>query len=123
MWGATMLDQLMCRVSFKRLNYDGIYTPPSENGTLVFPGNLGVFEWGGMSVNPDRQVAVMNPIGLPFVSRLIPEDPNRAETAKVQELSKVFSQCMAYLMVWKSAHSYLHLVYLVNNQLGVMLLA
>ncbi|MFI7919257.1 membrane-bound PQQ-dependent dehydrogenase, glucose/quinate/shikimate family, partial [Acinetobacter baumannii] len=44
MWGATMLDQLMCRVSFNRLNYDGIYTPPSENGTLVFHGNLGVFE-------------------------------------------------------------------------------
>lgn len=77
MWGATMFDQLMCRIIFKRLNYDGIYTPPSENGTLVFPGNLGVFEWGGMSVNPDRQLAVMNPIGLPFVSRLIPMDPNR----------------------------------------------
>lgn len=82
MWGATMFDQLICRVSFHRLNYDGIYTPPSENGTLVFPGNLGVFEWGGMSVNADRQVAVMNPIGLPFVSRLIPADPNRQETAK-----------------------------------------
>lgn len=77
MWGATMLDQLMCRIIFKRLNYDGIYTPPSENGTLVFPGNLGVFEWGGMSVNQDRQVALMNPIGLPFVSKLIPEDANR----------------------------------------------
>jgi len=82
MWGATMFDQLVCRVYFHRLNYDGIYTPPSENGTLVFPGNLGVFEWGGMSVNADRQVAVMNPIGLPFVSRLIPADPNRKETAK-----------------------------------------
>ncbi|NNH01337.1 glucose/quinate/shikimate family membrane-bound PQQ-dependent dehydrogenase [Acinetobacter sp. ANC 5414] len=82
MWGATMFDQLMCRVYFKSLNYDGIYTPPSENGTLVFPGNLGVFEWGGMSVNQDRQVALMNPIGLPFVSRLIPEDPNRKQTAK-----------------------------------------
>ncbi len=58
-----------------------------------------MFEWGGMSVNPDRQVAVMNPIGLPFVSRLIPADPNRAQTAKVQVLSKVFSQCMAYRMV------------------------
>jgi len=78
MWGATMLDQLMCRVMFHRLNYDGIYTPPSENGTLVFPGNLGVFEWGGMSVNRDRQVALMNPIGLPFVSKLVPQDPNRA---------------------------------------------
>ncbi|APV34518.1 glucose/quinate/shikimate family membrane-bound PQQ-dependent dehydrogenase [Acinetobacter soli] len=82
MWGATMFDQLMCRVSFKRLNYDGIYTPPSENGTLVFPGNLGVFEWGGMSVNQDRQVAVMNPLALPFVSRLIPMDPNRPQKAK-----------------------------------------
>ncbi len=82
MWGATMFDQMICRVSFKKLNYEGIYTPPSENGTLVFPGNLGVFEWGGMSVNPDRQIAVMNPIGLPFVTKLIPEDPNRKQTAK-----------------------------------------
>ncbi|MEB3753669.1 glucose/quinate/shikimate family membrane-bound PQQ-dependent dehydrogenase [Acinetobacter sp. MD2(2019)] len=82
MWGATMFDQLACRIYFKKLNYNGIYTPPSENGTLVFPGNLGVFEWGGMSVNVDRQVAVMNPIGLPFVSRLIPEKADRAETAK-----------------------------------------
>lgn len=120
MWGATMLDQLMCRVSFKRLNYDGIYTPPSENGTLVFPGNLGVFEWGGMSVNPDRQVAVMNPIGLPFVSRLIPADPNRAQTAKVRELSRAYNRCTAYRMVLKLAHSYLRLVYLVNNRLGAM---
>ncbi len=82
MWGATMFDQMMCRISFKKLNYEGIYTPPSENGTLVFPGNLGVFEWGGMSVNPDRQIAVMNPIGLPFVTKLIPENPNRPQTAK-----------------------------------------
>jgi quinoprotein glucose dehydrogenase len=82
MWGATMLDQLMCRVIFKRLNYDGIYTPPSENGTLVFPGNLGVFEWGGMSVNRDRQVALMNPIGLPFVSKLVPENPDRPQAEK-----------------------------------------
>jgi quinoprotein glucose dehydrogenase len=82
MWGATIVDQLLCRIYFKRLNYEGIYTPPSENGTLVFPGNLGVFEWGGMSVNPDRQIAVANPIGLPFVSTLIPVDPNREQTAK-----------------------------------------
>jgi quinoprotein glucose dehydrogenase len=82
MWGATMIDQLVCRIYFKSLNYEGIYTPPSENGTLVFPGNLGVFEWGGMSVNTDRQVAVMNPIGLPFVSKLIPVDPNREQLVK-----------------------------------------
>ncbi|MBF7683228.1 glucose/quinate/shikimate family membrane-bound PQQ-dependent dehydrogenase [Acinetobacter sp. B5B] len=82
MWGATMFDQLYCRIYFKKLNYQGIYTPPSENGTLVFPGNLGVFEWGGISINPDRQVAVTNPLALPFVSRLIPQDPNREIAAK-----------------------------------------
>lgn len=82
MWGATMFDQLMCRIIFKGLNYEGIYTPPSENGTLVFPGNLGVFEWGGLSLNSDRQIAVMNPLALPFVSKLKREDENRAETIK-----------------------------------------
>lgn len=72
MWGATMYDQLVCRVMFHRLRYEGIYTPPSLQGTLVFPGNLGMFEWGGIAVDTDRQIAIANPIALPFVSRLIP---------------------------------------------------
>lgn len=76
MWGGTMADQLLCRINFNQLNYEGIYTPPSENGTLVFPGNLGIFEWGGISVNQDRQVGVMNIIALPFVSKLYLKDPN-----------------------------------------------
>ena len=75
MWGATMFDQLVCRVIFHRLRYEGIFTPPSVQGTLVFPGNLGMFEWGGISVDPHRQVAVANPMALPFVSRLIPRGP------------------------------------------------
>ncbi|MDR8310438.1 membrane-bound PQQ-dependent dehydrogenase, glucose/quinate/shikimate family, partial [Acinetobacter baumannii] len=71
MWGATMFDQLVCRVIFHQLRYEGIFTPPSEQGTLVFPGNLGMFEWGGISVDPNRQVAIANPMALPFVSKLI----------------------------------------------------
>lgn len=75
MWGATMFDQLVCRVMFHSLRYEGIFTPPSEQGTLVFPGNLGMFEWGGIAVDPNRQVAIANPIALPFVSKLIPRGP------------------------------------------------
>ena len=82
MWGATMFDQLYCRAYFKTLNYEGTYTPPSENGTLVFPGNLGVLEWGGISINADRQVATMNTLALPFVSKLVPQDPNRKIKAR-----------------------------------------
>ncbi|WP_308823384.1 membrane-bound PQQ-dependent dehydrogenase, glucose/quinate/shikimate family [Sodalis praecaptivus] len=72
MWGATMFDQLVCRVMFHKLRYEGIFTPPSEQGTLVFPGNLGMFEWGGVAVDPHRQVMIANPMAQPFVSRLIP---------------------------------------------------
>ncbi|GAA3884887.1 glucose/quinate/shikimate family membrane-bound PQQ-dependent dehydrogenase [Gibbsiella dentisursi] len=75
MWGATMFDQLVCRVIFHRLRYEGIFTPPSEQGTLVFPGNLGMFEWGGIAVDTDRQIAIANPMALPFVSKLIPRGP------------------------------------------------
>ncbi|MFP1918100.1 glucose/quinate/shikimate family membrane-bound PQQ-dependent dehydrogenase [Lonsdalea quercina] len=76
MWGATMYDQLVCRVMFHQLRYEGPFTPPSEQGTLVFPGNLGMFEWGGISVDTDRQIAIANPMALPFVSRLIPRGPH-----------------------------------------------
>ncbi|QHM72717.1 glucose/quinate/shikimate family membrane-bound PQQ-dependent dehydrogenase [Mixta intestinalis] len=75
MWGATMFDQLVCRVIFHRLRYEGPFTPPSEQGTLVFPGNLGMFEWGGIAVDTDRQIAIANPMALPFVSKLVPRGP------------------------------------------------
>jgi len=76
MWGATMYDQLMCRIIFHRLRYEGTFTPPSIQGTLVFPGNLGMFEWGGLAVDTDRKIAIANPISLPFVSRLVPRGPD-----------------------------------------------
>ncbi len=75
MWGATMVDQLVCRILFKSLRYEGPFTPPSTQGTLVFPGNLGMFEWGGLAVDPVRQVAFANPIAIPFVSKLVPRGP------------------------------------------------
>ncbi|AYN30340.1 glucose/quinate/shikimate family membrane-bound PQQ-dependent dehydrogenase [Buttiauxella sp. 3AFRM03] len=75
MWGATLYDQMVCRIIFHNLRYEGIFTPPSEQGTLVFPGNLGMFEWGGISVDPNRQVAIANPMALPFVSKLMPRGP------------------------------------------------
>jgi quinoprotein glucose dehydrogenase len=80
MWGATPFDQLACRILFRRLRYEGPFTPPSLQGTLVFPGDFGMFEWGGLAVDPDRQIAIANPMSIPFVSRLIPrgdENPSK----------------------------------------------
>jgi len=76
MWGATIFDQLTCRILFHRLRYDGTFTPPSLQGTLVFPGNLGMFEWGGVAVDPVRQIVIANPIAIPFVSQLVRRGPD-----------------------------------------------
>jgi len=72
MWGATIFDQLACRILFHRMRYEGTFTPPSLQGTLVFPGNLGMFEWGGVAVDPVRQIVIANPMAVPFVSQLLP---------------------------------------------------
>lgn len=85
MWGATIYDQLVCRIIFHRLRYDGIFTPPSQQGTLVFPGNLGMFEWGGISVDEQRQIAIANPMALPFVSRLVPRSASNPAAPKEGE--------------------------------------
>lgn len=72
MWGATLFDQVMCRINYHRLNYEGRYTPPSLKGSIIHPGNFGVFNWGSVAVDPVRQVMFGMPTYLPFTSRLVP---------------------------------------------------
>lgn len=72
MWGATPFDLLACRILFRSYRYQGRYTPPSEQGTIVHPGNFGVFNWGSVAVDPVRQVVFAPPDSLAFFSKLIP---------------------------------------------------
>jgi quinoprotein glucose dehydrogenase len=82
MWGGTPLDQLWCRIKFRSLRYEGMFTPPSLQGSLVFPGNFGVFDWGGVSVDPVNQVMIVNPNYMAFTSRLIPKSEQSSEESK-----------------------------------------
>lgn len=80
MWGASLIDQMMCRIQFKKLRYEGRYTAPSLQGTLVYPGNFGTFNWGSVAVDPQRQVMFGMPTYLAFVSTLIPRDQLKGDT-------------------------------------------
>ena len=75
MWGGTILDQMACRIEFHHLRYEGRFTPPSTQGSLIYPGNFGTFNWGGVAVDPQRQAAFTTPTYLAFVSTLVPR-PN-----------------------------------------------
>ena len=71
MWGATPLDQLWCRIRFLGSRYEGKFTPQSEQGALNYPGNFGVFNWGGMSLDTRRGVLVVNASYFPWYLQLI----------------------------------------------------
>jgi quinoprotein glucose dehydrogenase len=72
MWGVSLLDQLYCRIRFHALRYEGQYTPPSQQGTLVYPGNFGVFNWGSVAVDPTRGVMFGMPTYLAFTVQMVP---------------------------------------------------
>jgi quinate dehydrogenase (quinone) len=74
MWGITPFDQMWCRIEFKKLRYEGHFTPPSTQGTLQFPGNAGGFNWGSVAIDEDRQLLVAHPMLMSNRLRLYPRD-------------------------------------------------
>lgn len=73
MWGMSPLDQLVCRIQFRRASYQGIYTPPtSDRHWIEYPGYNGGTDWGGIAVDPSRGVIVANYNDMPNHARLVP---------------------------------------------------
>jgi quinoprotein glucose dehydrogenase len=60
MWGVTPIDQLWCRIKFREARYEGPLTPPGFNPTIAYPGFLGGMNWGGVSIDQDRKLMVVN---------------------------------------------------------------
>ena len=80
MWGATPIDQLLCRIRFKKAAYEGPYTPPRlGRETVSWPGFMGSISWGSLGVDRGRQVFVVNTSHVATVAELVP----RAEADKL----------------------------------------
>jgi len=78
-WGLTPLDRGECRDLMASLRSEGIYTPPSLQGTIMIPGNGGGSNWGGIGWDARRQLAIANTMHFPFVVTLIPRDDFETE--------------------------------------------
>ena len=74
MWGATPFDQLMCRIQFKGMRHEGVYTPPGMDRALQFPGSLGGMNWGSVSVDPHTNYMFVNDMRLGLANYMIPRD-------------------------------------------------
>lgn len=74
MWGATPIDLLLCRIQFKEMRYQGIFTPPGEDRALQYPGSLGGMNWGSVAVDPHNNLMFVNDMRLGLAHYLVPRD-------------------------------------------------
>jgi len=73
-WGLSPWDRGKCRDIIAGLRHDGIFTPPSLQGSLEYPGYVGGTNWGGVSFDRTRGLIVLNQTNIPAIVQLIPRD-------------------------------------------------
>src|SRR5882757_168132 len=90
-WGPTAEDLKWCQDKIKSLRAQGMFTPPSLQGTAVFPGNVGGVNWGSAAYDPSRHVMIANTNRLIASIRLIPREEYEAESRKDQD-NRIFGE-------------------------------
>ncbi|MDO5705271.1 MAG: PQQ-binding-like beta-propeller repeat protein [Paracoccus sp. (in: a-proteobacteria)] len=63
-----------CSRDLERFEYQGIFTPPSEQGIFLFPATPGANNWGGVAIDPVAQRLYVNSSVLVQTLRLIPRE-------------------------------------------------
>ncbi|WP_219212539.1 membrane-bound PQQ-dependent dehydrogenase, glucose/quinate/shikimate family [Variovorax boronicumulans] len=81
MWGTTPFDQLLCRIAFKQLRYEGEFTPPGLTKSLQYPGFYGGMNWGSSSIDERNGLLIVNDMRVPQVVQLIPRDETERRIA------------------------------------------
>jgi quinoprotein glucose dehydrogenase len=71
-WGLILWDKWRCRELIERYHSEGIYTPPSLQGTIMNPGYTSGVNWGSLAFDPKRQLAIVNAMQVPMVVTLVP---------------------------------------------------
>jgi quinoprotein glucose dehydrogenase len=78
-FGFTPFDKGDCKAKLEALRYEGMYTPPSLKGTALYPFTGGGINWGGIAIDPERQILVTNTMRMVHEITLIPQDRLEAE--------------------------------------------
>lgn len=63
-----------CQKLVRQYRSEGIFTPPSLQGSVLYPANMGGINWGSVSVNPERGLMFVNQMHFATVVTLIPRE-------------------------------------------------
>jgi quinoprotein glucose dehydrogenase len=73
-WGLTIKDREEAAARISKYINKGIFTPPSYNGSIMTPGNVGGIHWGGMCYDAKQGLLITNINRLAAIIRMIPRD-------------------------------------------------
>ena len=73
-YGITPTDRDYCRERLKSLRNDGLFTPPSLQGSLSEPGNVGGMNWSGYAFDPQHSLLLVNTNNVAAEMGVIPAD-------------------------------------------------
>lgn len=71
-WGKDENERQACADMIKNARFGDIYTPPSLQGTMIFPGNVGGVNWGSGAYDAQRHLLFVDTNRLIFFVKLIP---------------------------------------------------
>lgn len=73
-WGVTESDRAECRALLEGRRSEGIFTPPSLEGTVMYPGNGAGTNWGSVAYEPAKNLLLLNTTRYATIVQLIPRD-------------------------------------------------
>ncbi len=70
-----MSDSADIRKRFLSYRSEGIYTPPTKEGTVILPGYDGGGEWGGPAVDPLSNILYVNANEMAWILNIVESKP------------------------------------------------
>jgi quinoprotein glucose dehydrogenase len=87
-WGPTPEAQAACRAILGALRNDGPFTPPSLQGTLAVPSNIGGAHWGGVAIDEGRSVAVVPVNRVAAMVQLFPAEGFNGDSVRREDAGR-----------------------------------
>jgi len=91
-WGATEADRTACRSILKTMSGVTVFSPPSLEGIVAVPGNIGGINWSGFAWDVKHEHLIVAVSNLPFKVQLIPRDKFAAAIVRTSVRSWLLKQ-------------------------------
>ena len=73
-WAPTPWHKAQCLEQIGELRNEGLFTPPSLQGSVMYPGFFGGANWGSLSQDPGRNLLVVNTMQMAASVKLVPRE-------------------------------------------------